>query len=58
MILPSGPDPFPISVRLICFYAAKVLAAGLANTLPDSEPDDGAGGAGGACLRAGYYYLF
>lgn len=55
MILPSGPDPFPISVRLICFYAAKVLAAGLANTLPDSEPDDGAGG---ACLRAGYYYLF
>lgn len=34
IILPSGPDPLPISWRFIPFSIASVLAAGLAKTLP------------------------
>lgn len=37
IILPSGPEPFPTSSILIPFSFAKVLAAGLANTLPPSS---------------------
>lgn len=33
MIRPYGPEPEPISERLIPFSAAKVFAAGLAKTL-------------------------
>lgn len=35
MILPSGPDPLPISDKLIPFCWARVCAAGLARTLPE-----------------------
>lgn len=34
IILPSGPEPWPTSFKLIFFSPANVLAAGLAKTRP------------------------
>lgn len=45
IILPSGPEPF-ISLIFIPFSAARVLAAGLANTLSPGWWDTGVGAFG------------